>query len=239
MAIFGVINGLSTYCNLHKTKNMVNIYLESKCDIPECNNEYSLVVNNQNYCLVHCPDKSFEMSFKRKCKYCDIEELSKFICKDCSKIRNKKEWMVVRHINRNIMTSFVYNSSKMLNECSRKRPDIFFELEKHCIIVEIDENQHKTYEDICECARINEIVNGIGGRSVIFIRFNPDKIKNNKKEIKIPLIYRLGILIEIIKDELSKDYDNFGVILLQLFYNDNYDSYQEVKVENITKLICV
>ncbi len=44
----------------------------------------------------------------------------------------------------------------------KKRPDIYFEFDKHCVIVEINENQHKSYDDYCECARINEIINGIG-----------------------------------------------------------------------------
>ena len=56
----------------------------------------------------------------------------------------------------------------------------FFELLKHNVIVEIDENQHKAYLEQCECARINEIVNDNGGKSFIFIRFNPNTIiKNN------------------------------------------------------------
>lgn len=58
----------------------------------------------------------------------------------------------------------------MLNECSKKRPDIFFELAKYCIIVEIDENQHNSYTETCECARINDIVNGIGGKSIVIIK---------------------------------------------------------------------
>jgi very-short-patch-repair endonuclease len=52
----------------------------------------------------------------------------------------------------------------MLQGCSKRRPDVYFELLKHCIIVEIDENQHKAstkteaYKDICECAQLSEIV---------------------------------------------------------------------------------
>ena len=30
------------------------------------------------------------------------------------------------------------------------------------------------YEESCECARLSEIVGGIGGRPVTMIRFNPD-----------------------------------------------------------------
>lgn len=79
---------------------------------------------------------------------------------------NKKEWSIVRYLRKIIDTPFEYNSSKMLQGCSKKRPDIYFELNTHCVIVEINEYQHYAYKDICECSRINEIVNGIGGKSV-------------------------------------------------------------------------
>ena len=120
-----------------------------------------------------------------------------------------------------------------------KETRCIFELNKHCVIVEIDENQHKPYEDSCECARINEIVNGIYGRSIVLIRFNPDKIKNNNKEIKIGLVDRLKLLITIIKDELIKDYDQFNIKLIQLYYDDNYEEYINIKIEDITKLVCI
>jgi hypothetical protein len=131
----------------------------------------------------------------------------------------------------------------MLQGCSKKRPDIYFELLKHCLIVEIDEYQHNTYEDICECARINEIVNGIGGKSIIFIRYNPDKIKNNDndndKEINIKNSDRLDLLVRIIKEELIKPYEEFVVKIIQIYYNDNYEKYEAIKEEIITDLVCI
>ena len=238
-AVYGLLTKKVQYCYKHKTHNMVNIILEKQCDIPECDNEYEFTINDLKYCLAHCPDKNYEIILKRKCKYCDIEENSKFICKECLKVQNKKEWMTVRHIRKNIDTKFEYNTSKMLQGCSQKRPDIYFELNKHCVIVEIDENQHKTYGDVCECARINEIVNGIGGKSVIIIRFNPDIIKNNKKEIKINWDIRLAKLIETIKSELSNDHETFKVEIIQLYYDDNFKQYIDVKKENITNLVCI
>lgn len=240
-ATFGLLNKKSQYCNLHKISGMINIYLEAKCDVPECQNDYEFTINDQKFCLKHCPDKSYEIVLKRKCKYCDIEETSKYVCKDCLNVQNKKEWMIVRHIKRNIDALFIYNSNKMLQpeSCSKKRPDVYYELNKHCVIVEIDENQHGSYENICECARINEIVNGIGGKSVILIRFNPDIIKNRRKQVIIPLIQRLELLIKIIKEELTRDYDTFNVKLIQLYYNDNYLKYEPIKIEDITKIVCV
>ena len=127
----------------------------------------------------------------------------------------------------------------MLQGCSKKRPDIYFDLHTHCVIVEVDENQHNTYEDTCECARINEIVNGVGGRSVIIIRYNPDIVRNRGKQIMIHPGVRVDLLVETIKAELGKSYDTFMVKTVQLFYDDNYDVYQEIKEENITDLVCV
>jgi hypothetical protein len=127
----------------------------------------------------------------------------------------------------------------MLQGCSKKRPDIYFELFYHCVIVEIDEHQHNTYEDSCECSRINEIVNGIGGKSVIIIRYNPDKIKNNGKQITISQNDRIDLLVSVIKEELVKKYDEFLVKIIQLFYNDNYENYQNRKEEMITDKVCI
>ena len=127
----------------------------------------------------------------------------------------------------------------MLNGCSKRRPDIFFELDKYCLIVEIDENEHKSYEDTCECARINEIVGSICGRSVIFIRFNPDKTYH--KDIKLDFDYKMkyDMLVQTIKAELTKEYDTFQVKVIQLYYSDTYDIYQETKEELITdKVTC-
>jgi hypothetical protein len=236
-AIFGFINKRSQYCLSHKLPNMINLVLENKCSVLDCDNEYCHVIKTDKYCNAHVPSEESGMVVKRLCKYCDIKEDATFVCKDCKKIQNKKEWAIVRHLRKSIDTIFEYNSSKMLQGCSKKRPDIFFDLPTHCVIVEVDENQHNTYQDSCECARINEIVNGIGGKSVIFIRYNPDKINNN--HIIIEQKERIQNLINIIKNELSKEYDTFIVKLIQLYYNDNYEKYEPIKEENITSIVTV
>ena len=72
--------------------------------------------------------------------------------------------------------------------------------------MEIDEHQHNTYGESCECTRINEIVNGIGGRSVIIIRYNPDVVKNKGITLTIKQIDRIELLVKTIKEELIKEY---------------------------------
>jgi hypothetical protein len=218
------------YCNKHKLDDMINIVLESKCI--DCENEYEFITEGKKYCLAHCPDKKYDIAIRKKCKYCDLENKSEYICDVCINTQNKTEWMVVKYIKNNIDTPFIYNSSKML-ECSLRRPDCYFELAKHCVIVEIDEHQHGSYK--CECARLNEIVNGIGGKSVIFIRFNPDKIKN----IHIDIVTRLEELIKEIKKQLIREQDDFIVELIQMYYDDDFYPYQPIKIENITDIVSV
>ena len=239
LAIFGIINSHPSYCYQHKQPYMINLILENKCHILDCNDEYCNIIDNIKYCNKHIPVEKYGMVVKRLCKYCDIMDESLYVCKDCKKIQNKKEWAIVRHLRKVIKTPFEYNSSKMLQGCSRKRPDVFFELNTHCVIVEIDEHQHYTYHDICECSRINEIVNGIGGKSVIIIRYNPDTIKNNNKVLDIKQIDRIELLTQTIKNEINKNYDTFIVKTIQLYYNDNYEIYQPMKDENITDKVCI
>jgi hypothetical protein len=238
LSLFGYINKRAQFCQEHKRNNMINLILENKCCILECENEYNHLLENEKYCNRHLPTDKNLIVVKRLCKYCDIKEESDFVCKDCKKIQNKKEWAVVRLLRKEIDTKFDYNSSKMLQGCSKKRPDIYFELPRHCVIVEIDENQHNTYQDNCECARINEIVNGIGGKPVIIIRYNPDNVRNNGKQLYIKNVDRLNTLINTIKQELVKEYNEFLVKIIQIYYNDNYEKYQPIKEENITDLVC-
>jgi hypothetical protein len=238
-ALFGINGKKPQFCFEHKKEKMVNIILNNKCSILDCDNDYEIIdKNNEKFCLKHS-DKNIEISIKRLCKYCDIEQDSKYICNTCKKISSKKEWSIVRYLRKKIDTKFEYNTSKMLQGCSKKRPDIYFELNTHCLIVEIDEHQHKTYDNSCECARINEIVNGIGGKSVIIIRFNPDTTKHNGKKMDLLLSDKIKLLVNKIKEELIKEYDTFQVKIIQIYYDDDYEIYKDIKEEIITDIVAI
>ena len=239
LAMYGFSNKRAQYCASHQKPNMVNIQVENTCIIDGCTLEYDYIVDENKYCSTHVPNKSYNINLKRLCKYCDILEESKYVCKECRKIQNKKEWAIVRYLRKAIDTSFEYNTSKMLNGCSKRRPDIYFELQDKCIIVEVDENQHRSYEDSCECARLNEIVNGVGGLPVTFIRYNPDSVRNNGKIVVFSQEQRLDLLVNTLKEELCLEANAFQVRVIQLFYDDMYDTYLSKKEEDITYLVCV
>ena len=61
--------------------------------------------------------------------------------------------------------------------CSKRRPDVFMDLLTHVVIVECDENQHKSYTPQCERRRKMELFQDVGFRPVVFVRFNPDGYK--------------------------------------------------------------
>ena len=42
-----------------------------------------------------------------------------------------------------------------------------------------------------------------------------------------------------VKKELTKNYDKFIVKIIQVFYNDNYEKYQNVKEDIITDKVCI
>lgn len=64
--------------------------------------------------------------------------------------------------------------------CSRYRPDILIDCLTHSVIIEIDENQHDTYDCTCENKRLMTLFTDLGNRPLVMIRFNPDDYENSK-----------------------------------------------------------
>ena len=105
------------------------------------------------------------------------------------------------------------------------------------VIVEVDENQHRSYEETCECARMSEIVGAIGGKSVVFIRYNPDVVRHNGKVRVVPAAERIDLLVEVVKQELVREPNAFSVRLVQLWYDNmsasRYEPRQEIDITHI------
>jgi hypothetical protein len=74
--------------------------------------------------------------------------------------------------------------SKISGGCSRRRPDVFIDLLTHVLIIEIDEDQHLSYNESCEYVRTIELNEDIGHRPMYIIRLNPDSYKLNGKSIR-------------------------------------------------------
>lgn len=60
--------------------------------------------------------------------------------------------------------------------CSKRRPDGLIEFNNpvnYSIIIEVDEDSHRSYEDICKNKRLMEIYQDLGFQKLRIIRFNP------------------------------------------------------------------
>ncbi len=127
---------------------------------------------------------------------------------------------------------------KVFEGCSRRRPDILLDLGYQIIIIEVDENQHVSYDCSCDNKRLMEISQDVGHRPLIFIRFNPDEYLD-KEGNKIPSCWtvttkqgllkitnkkiwnnRLNILKENIEYWIENKTDK-TIEIIQLFYNQN------------------
>lgn len=172
----------ANYCKMCKNKDMVNI-VDKKCLFEDCDT----LISNKNYdgyCVYHFsnlyPDKPISKNYRTK------------------------ERKVVDYIKEYYPLYKWKFDNIIKGGISYKRPDIFLDLGNKIIIIEVDENQHNKYETICENRRIVEIyldinpeirkyttdlneyiINdcSIKTKSVIFIKFNPDKYidQNNNK----------------------------------------------------------
>jgi hypothetical protein len=222
------------FCVDHKADASVCIADALRCEHTGCTQQYEFVVEvvetaaetgtgaaaaaaARKVCLAHAPP-GYEIALKRMCKYCDIREDVPFVCQSCRQRMHKKEHAVVRHLRRTIDVPFIYDESPGF-ECTRKRPDIRFETPTHDVIVEVDEGQHRGYAEQCECARISEIVGAIGGKSVAFVRYNPDAVRYGGTVQSITAAERIDLLVETVKSELVRVSSRFEVRLIQLWYD--------------------
>ena len=89
------------------------------------------------------------------------------------------------------------NDKKVIDGCSRRRPDLLLDMGSHIIIIEVDENKHTDYDCMCEHRRLMEISQDLQHRPIIFIRFNPDAyLDTNNNLIKSCWkINHLGIMV--------------------------------------------
>ena len=149
------------YCDKHRLVDMIDVVSKS------CKSEWCQTIPHFNkydgYCL-RCfiylfPDKPVSRNYKTK------------------------EYSVVEFIKTKFH-HFDFVADKIVSGgCSRRRPDLLLDLLYQIIIIEVDENQHQDYDCTCENKRVMELSQDLGHRPIVFIRFNPDDYKKDRKNI--------------------------------------------------------
>ena len=117
--------------------------------------------------------------------------------------------------------------------CSARRPDVLMDLGYHVLMVEVDENQHNSYDCSCENKRLMELAQDLGHRSMVVIRFNPDAYETLQGE-RVPSCWKLNKkgVVHIPKEQ-QKNWDTRIEVLLETiqYWIDNQSEKQIEIVE--------
>ena len=196
------------YCLTHKLDGMVNIH-HPKCK--ECSNRASFNHYGEKtpiYCSLHKEDLMVNVC-QQLCKthlcgkqvsnkyegYCMVGFIHLFPDKSISKNYCTKEKAVRNFILSTFTDVTWYIDQKIIDGCSKRRPDLLVDLGDYIIIIEIDENQHIKYDTTCEYKRLVDISDDLRNRPIVLIRFNPDDyiLKDGTKKLSCWNINNKGL----------------------------------------------
>ena len=140
-----------------------------------------------------------------------------------SRRRKSREMEVVDFLRsqNNSLASFLHNPYEVIEHSSFRHlhyfPDVLYDCGEYFVHLEIDEDQHKTYN--CECQRILEM-NQSRPKPTLLIRYNPDTVHFNGEKIKIPNKKRLATLVSVLTWAMSED----GKHITQQIYSNCQNS---------------
>ena len=183
------------YCRDCKLPNMIDVK-NSKCI--SCNLKkpnFNLPTESKALFCGDCKMPNMINVISKKCITNLCEQFSKKdnYCWRCYYFSNPtkkpkrlkvKEDEVVNYLKQEFKDIEMITDKALIGDgiCLKNRPDVLIHLNKHSIIIEIDEEQHKWYNPICDEARVNNIQEALD-RPIIIIRFNPDGYTENGKKV--------------------------------------------------------
>ena len=247
ICIHGRIKSQCKQCN----GSQICIHNKRKSKCKQCNGSEICIHGIQKSQCNDCDGSQIciHKKIKSRCKQCNGSQLCKSTF--CETIKNKKyngyctrcyihlfpnepisrnyktkEYAVLEFIRNTYLEHTWVNDKVIDGGCSKKRPDIFLDLLTHSIIIEIDENQHKTYDN-CELKRINLLFEDLGDRHIVFIRLNPDYYldKDNKKITSCWGIDRNGLssVKKSKKNEWEQRLNTLKITVDEVLHIDNID----------------
>jgi hypothetical protein len=220
--IFGYTKD-NLFCESCKEKDMKDV-VHKMC--MKCN-EHQPTYNYKNvkpaiYCKGCALDNMVDV-VNPKCKSCGLFMVCKkpHLCSYCkptsSQKQRTKEMLVVNFLKENGY-EFIHNKS-VGYVCGNYRPDIKIDCGTHIVIIEVDENQHESYEKSCENVRMFNIAQAEGLKCT-FLRYNPDSFRLSNK-VKI---VHTNTRLKILKEQIDKEINNIPnevVRIIKLFYDNN------------------
>ena len=186
-ATFGYPGQQAEFCATHK-KEGTKLSPTKKCIIRNCN-ELAIFGTKEP---VHCEDHKNPQDFnliEKICTSCNLLGIidKKGLCKYC----NPESWKTVRLAKQKEIEALFkkknlvpISTDKVIDggTCGKERPDFLFQGLGTFVVVEVDEDQHKSRACECEQTRMVNISQSLG-MPTIFLRYNPDKYKVDGKVV--------------------------------------------------------
>ena len=239
------------YCRAHHLEGMIDVK-NKLCVYNDCKTQstFAFAGNKPQYCRAHRLNGMVDVTNKHcVTDGCDIvvpKQTYQGYCLHCfmhlfpnEKIARNykvKENEVLNFVAEKFSSCTIVRDKRIQDGCSARRPDLQIDLGFQVIIVEVDENQHQTYDCSCENKRIMQLSQDVGHRKIVFIRFNPDGYIENgvninscfsrnklgflviPKSKKAEWEHRLNVLHDTIKYWM-KYKTSKTVEIVQLFYD--------------------
>lgn len=193
------------------------------------------------HCELHAPS-NLKSILTEKCITCNLDGLVDeekkclLTCSVMHKDRGKQSENEMNKVFEEHKFEFIRDTT-LDDTCSRRRPDFTFNLGCGLLIVENDENQHKSRPCECEQIRMMQLYQESNGVPVHFIRFNPDRYAcEDKKDDIIPLGKRFQLLVKIITNittNKEKFFDKYKNLTVRYLYYDNYKNGDEKNILTI------
>ena len=228
------------YCACCKKEGMINVK-DKKC---KCGKVYP-IFNFEGLKPEYCACCKKEGMINVKDKRCKAENCQtrgnknyKGYCTNCYQhlfpldpltfqIRSKTKEIAVRDFINTKFEDFYHDKPLWYNEatcdCTTKRRIDHRKLINGTLLcIETDENQHKSYSKTDEEARYHDLFMAYGGK-FIFIRFNPDKYKDESGKSCNPMLFnRLIVLEEEIQKQIKRienDENKDLLEVIELYYD--------------------
>lgn len=163
---------------------------------------------------------------EKPCKSCGLMNIldPNGNCQSCDpkKFQEYKLWKERQVVSFLKTQGIVLENNKVSNgvSCGKERCDIVIRLHDKVIIIEVDEDQHKTYQCLCEQTRMVNITQTFGGLPCFWIRFNPDSFKfkiNDAEPQHILLKNRYATLLEWIRFAEKKEMTTLSEVVYLYF----------------------
>lgn len=189
---WGFEGGKATHCKSHKVDGMRDVK-SKRCEYEGCDVFASFGTSKAIYCKAHrLPGmKCIRAVLCVLCQMTQVSPLYKPNCTQCyfylhpddARIRNYKTKEQAFMVPLKEYYSDMVLDKSIDGGCSKRRPDGFIDCLTHSVIVEIDEDEHIGYDDMCENRRIMELYLDAALRPIVFVRLNPDGYRRDGKKI--------------------------------------------------------